>query len=99
MGSRRLSRIRTPLWWKSPPDCPAHATGDEGVKAVSYLGFDTYKYPGDEVMRAWRHDDVPYEGGIRDGGKDVGEESFRAPEYAVRPELPAAGQCVTAYMK
>jgi hypothetical protein len=26
-----------------------------------HLGFDTYKYPGDDVMLAWRHDDVPYE--------------------------------------
>jgi hypothetical protein len=26
-----------------------------------HLGFDTYAYPGDEVMLAWRHDNVPYE--------------------------------------
>jgi hypothetical protein len=26
-----------------------------------HAGFDTYKYPGDEVMRAWWHADVPYE--------------------------------------
>ena len=26
-----------------------------------HLGFDTYEYPGDEVMAAWRHRDVPYE--------------------------------------
>lgn len=26
-----------------------------------HLGFDTYRYPGDAVMRAWRHSDVPYE--------------------------------------
>ena len=26
-----------------------------------HLGFDTYKYPGDEIMRAWRHRDVPFE--------------------------------------
>ena len=26
-----------------------------------HLGFDTYAYPGDEVMQAWRHRDVPYE--------------------------------------
>jgi hypothetical protein len=36
-------------------------TTAEPVKEASYLGFDTYTYPGDEVMRAWRHDDVPYE--------------------------------------
>ncbi len=27
----------------------------------NYLGFDTYQYPGDEAMRAWRHEDVPYD--------------------------------------
>jgi Domain of unknown function (DUF1906) len=26
-----------------------------------HLGFDTYAYPGDEVMRAWRETNVPYE--------------------------------------
>ena len=26
-----------------------------------HLGFDTYAYPGDEVMRAWRDAEVPYE--------------------------------------
>ena len=26
-----------------------------------HLGFDTYAYPGDAIMRAWRHKDVPYE--------------------------------------
>jgi guanyl-specific ribonuclease Sa len=26
-----------------------------------HLGFDTYAYPGDEVMWAWREADVPYE--------------------------------------
>lgn len=26
-----------------------------------HLGFDTYAYPGDDAMRAWRHNDVPYE--------------------------------------
>jgi hypothetical protein len=26
-----------------------------------HLGFDTYAYPGDEVMHAWRAADVPYE--------------------------------------
>jgi len=26
-----------------------------------HLGFDTYAYPGDDVMQAWRHKDVPYE--------------------------------------
>jgi hypothetical protein len=30
-------------------------------RAGRHLGFDTYRYPGDDVMRAWRHDDVPYE--------------------------------------
>jgi hypothetical protein len=26
----------------------------------NYLGFDTYAYPGDEIMQAWKHEDVPY---------------------------------------
>ena len=26
----------------------------------NYLGFDTYSYPGDEVMSAWAQEDVPY---------------------------------------
>jgi hypothetical protein len=26
-----------------------------------HLGFDTYAYPGDEAMLAWRHTEVPYE--------------------------------------
>src|SRR5688572_11134150 len=26
-----------------------------------HLGFDTYRYPGDDVMQAWRHRDVPFE--------------------------------------
>jgi hypothetical protein len=26
-----------------------------------HLGFDTYAYPGDDVMLAWRHESVPYE--------------------------------------
>ena len=26
-----------------------------------HLGFDTYAYPGDDVMRAWAHASVPYE--------------------------------------
>lgn len=34
----------------------AAATDDE-----SHLGFDTNKYPGDDAMRAWKHDDSPYE--------------------------------------
>jgi len=31
------------------------------VRGASHLGFDTYAYPGDEAMRAWRDDSVPYE--------------------------------------
>jgi hypothetical protein len=40
------------------------ARGGTGVKASRpgrHLGFDTYAYPGDEIMRAWRHEDVPFE--------------------------------------
>lgn len=31
------------------------------LREGKHLGFDTYAYPGDEAMRAWRTDDVPYE--------------------------------------
>lgn len=30
-------------------------------RAGRHLGFDTYAYPGHDVMLAWREDDVPYE--------------------------------------
>lgn len=32
-----------------------------GAKVGRHLGFDTYSYPGDEVMKAWLADEVPYE--------------------------------------
>jgi hypothetical protein len=31
------------------------------IRAGRHLGFDTYAYPGDDAMLAWRHEDVPYE--------------------------------------
>jgi hypothetical protein len=31
------------------------------LRAGRHLGFDTYAYPGDEAMLAWRKDDAPYE--------------------------------------
>lgn len=31
------------------------------LRAGRHLGFDTYAYPGDEAMRAWRQDGAPYE--------------------------------------
>lgn len=31
------------------------------VSGGSHLGFDTYAYPGDDAMLAWRDDSVPYE--------------------------------------
>jgi hypothetical protein len=34
---------------------------EKASRPGKHLGFDTYAYPGDEVMRAWRHRDVPYE--------------------------------------
>ena len=40
------------------------ADGGYGPKASPpgrHLGFDTYAYPGDEIMKAWRHEDVPFE--------------------------------------
>lgn len=42
----------------------AHITGmvDKSAgREGRHLGFDTYAYPGDDVMQAWRHRDVPYE--------------------------------------
>lgn len=40
----------------------ASATDKGGPDRVGrHLGFDTYAYPGDDVMEAWRHKDVPYE--------------------------------------
>lgn len=33
----------------------------KGMRPGKHMGFDTYAYPGDEVMRAWRHESVPYE--------------------------------------
>src|SRR5688500_10108040 len=33
----------------------------KGTRPGKHLGFDTYKYPGDAVMRDWRHGSVPYE--------------------------------------
>lgn len=33
----------------------------KGTRPGKHLGFDTYAYPGDEIMRAWRHRSVPYE--------------------------------------
>lgn len=33
----------------------------DSTRAGRHLGFDTYAYPGDDVMREWRHADVPYE--------------------------------------
>ncbi len=31
------------------------------VRGGSHLGFDTYSYPGDDAMLAWRDEGVPYE--------------------------------------
>lgn len=36
-------------------------TGAKASPPGRHLGFDTYAYPGDEIMRAWRHEDVPFE--------------------------------------
>jgi hypothetical protein len=33
----------------------------KGTRPGKHMGFDTYAYPGDEVMNAWRHESVPYE--------------------------------------
>jgi hypothetical protein len=31
------------------------------LRAGKHLGFDTYAYPGDEAMRAWKQEGAPYE--------------------------------------
>ncbi len=33
----------------------------DNLRTGRHLGFDTYAYPGDQAMLAWRHDDVPFE--------------------------------------
>ena len=33
----------------------------DNLRAGKHLGFDTYAYPGDEAMLAWREDGSPYE--------------------------------------
>jgi hypothetical protein len=33
----------------------------DNIRAGRHLGFDTYAYPGDDAMLAWRDEDVPYE--------------------------------------
>src|SRR5688572_28109760 len=33
----------------------------KGARPGRHLGFDTYAYPGDQVMWDWQHADVPYE--------------------------------------
>jgi hypothetical protein len=44
------------------PDALADlVSGPKSNRPGRHLGFDTYAYPGDEVMRAWRHQDVPFE--------------------------------------
>ena len=41
-------------------DASANITSD--LRAGKHLGFDTYAYPGDEAMKAWREEDgSPYE--------------------------------------
>jgi hypothetical protein len=35
--------------------------GSNRGKPGRHLGFDTYAYPGDDVMRAWRRENTPYE--------------------------------------
>jgi hypothetical protein len=44
-----------------PKYITAFANDAKDGRAGRHLGFDTYKYPGDDVMLAWRHADVPYE--------------------------------------
>src|SRR5688572_21230502 len=36
-------------------------TDEKRSRPGRHMGFDTYAYPGDEIMRAWRHPEVPFE--------------------------------------
>lgn len=42
-------------------DVALAARAKSGAPAGRHLGFDTYAYPGDDVMEAWRNEAVPYE--------------------------------------
>lgn len=52
-------------------DAPAEGVSDvivqsvaniaKNVEPATHLGFDTYAYPGDETMHAWRDESVPFE--------------------------------------
>jgi hypothetical protein len=39
----------------------ASANITSNLRDGKHLGFDTYAYPGDQAMLAWRQDDAPYE--------------------------------------
>jgi hypothetical protein len=43
------------------PELIASDSGAKDGRVGRHLGFDTYAYPGDDVMLAWRHKDVPFE--------------------------------------
>jgi hypothetical protein len=44
-------------------DAVTEASGNitSNLRAGKHLGFDTYAYPGDRAMLAWRQDNAPYE--------------------------------------
>jgi hypothetical protein len=46
---------------QAPQELATLASNGKASVPGRHLGFDTYAYPGDEVMRSWRHADVPYE--------------------------------------
>lgn len=50
-----------PAETEAPEEVPDSLRKGGPDRAGRHLGFDTYAYPGDEVMQSWREDDVPYE--------------------------------------
>lgn len=53
--------LRNPVSEIGDAVASASAQIETNVRSDSHLGFDTYAYPGDAAMRAWRDKNVPYE--------------------------------------
>ncbi len=61
IGYDRTHRVPNPV--DAIGDAVKEASGNitANLRTGRHLGFDTYAYPGDQAMIAWRHDDVPFE--------------------------------------
>ncbi len=53
--------LRNPVSEVGDAIAEASALVVSNVRVGSHLGFDTYAYPGDDAMHAWRDESVPYE--------------------------------------